>query len=101
MSSSLRPRLCGSLGYIVLTACATASRESAPTTLPVGTSPATATLPTPSAPPAAVAAAPPAAEPQLEPDGNDEVPEPAIALPEHGHFEKVGRHWAALQRVCD
>jgi hypothetical protein len=45
--------------------------------------------------------APAPALPQLEPDGNDEVAEPAIALPEQAHFEKVGRHWAALQRICD
>jgi hypothetical protein len=38
---------------------------------------------------------------QLDPDGNDEATEGAVALPERGHFEKVGRHWAALQRVCD
>jgi hypothetical protein len=29
------------------------------------------------------------------------VSESELALPERGHFEKVGRHWAALQRVCD
>jgi hypothetical protein len=39
--------------------------------------------------------------PQLEPDGNDEVVEPGLALPERAHFEKVGRHWGALQRICD
>jgi hypothetical protein len=43
----------------------------------------------------------PVSQPQLEPDGNDEGPASDIALPARGHFEKVGRHWAALQRVCD
>lgn len=45
--------------------------------------------------------APPKPPPQLDPDGNDETAALDIALPEHGHFEKVGRHWAALTRVCD
>ena len=34
--------------------------------------------------------------PQIDPDGNDEEPAEA-ALPERGRFEKVGRHWAALE----
>ena len=53
-------------------------------------------------PPAALNARAPVAVPPLEPDGNDdEAPSAAIDLPKLGHFEKVGRHWAALQRVCD
>jgi hypothetical protein len=87
----------------LLSACTAAAPEATPTTpRAAGSSPA----PAPAAlPPSASseAARPPArlAPPQLEPDGNDEVAEAGIALPEHAHFEKVGRHWAALQRVCD
>jgi hypothetical protein len=39
--------------------------------------------------------------PQIDPDGNDETRAPAIALPDRGHFVKVGRHWGALRRICD
>jgi hypothetical protein len=47
-------------------------------------------------------AAPPDARAQeLDPDGNDELATPAIVLPERGKLVKVGRHWGALQRVCD
>ncbi len=62
---------------------------------------------TPSARPAATASSPPPAPtappapPQIDPDGNDEVAEPAIAVPERPRFAKVGRHWSALHRVCD
>ncbi len=50
---------------------------------------------------ASASPAPPAPPPRIDPDGNDEAVAPDVALPAHGHFEKVGRHWAALQRVCD
>lgn len=54
------------------------------------------------APPPPVSALEPVAAPaQLEPDGNDDEPAAAFDIPERGHFEKVGRHWAALSRVCD
>jgi hypothetical protein len=43
----------------------------------------------------------PEAPAQLELDGNDEDAEVDASIPEHGRFECVGRHWAALQRVCD
>lgn len=82
-------------------ACA-ASREPAlrqapavaPSSIPLSAV-ATAALPAMSA----VATAAPQA--QLEPDGNDETAEADVALPERAHFERVGRHWAALERVCD
>jgi len=40
-------------------------------------------------------------EPRIDPDGNDERAEAAITLPTKARFAKVGRHWAALGRVCD
>ncbi|RYZ09756.1 MAG: hypothetical protein EOO73_02425 [Myxococcales bacterium] len=53
-----------------------------------------------SPPPSATPAVPAPPPPQLEEDGNDESAVEAL-VPERGHFEKVGRHWAALSRVCD
>jgi hypothetical protein len=52
--------------------------------------------PTPTTPPPSVSV-----EARIDPDGNDETAEPDLALPEAGRFEKVGRHWAALGRICD
>ncbi|MBX3130035.1 MAG: hypothetical protein KF718_25180 [Polyangiaceae bacterium] len=52
-----------------------------------------------SAAPAVIAAQLPPS--QLEPDGNDERPTPAVALPEKPRFARLGRHWAALHKVCD
>jgi hypothetical protein len=69
-------------------------RAAPPPARPIATASAPASQPRASAAPAA----PP---PQIDPDGNDETKSAAIALPAHGHFEKVGRHWAALSRVCD
>jgi len=54
-------------------------------------SPASSATPTRVAPPAR----------QIDPDGNDETPAPSIAVPAPAQWTKVGRHWAALQRVCD
>lgn len=71
-------------------------RRAAPLpTKPVATASAPAPQPTASSAPA------PSPPPQIDRDGNDESAADAIALPEHGHFEKVGRQWAALHRVCD
>jgi hypothetical protein len=82
-------------------ACA-AAREPAPLTTP-GSAPTSVAAPSPTVlvtlPTTDVVAVEPPT--QLDPDGNDEATEGAVALPERGHFEKVGRHWAALQRVCD
>lgn len=50
---------------------------------------------------AAPSAAAKATPSQLDPDGNDESAGAEVALPEHAHFEKVGRHWGALERICD
>ena len=47
-----------------------------------------------------VAAATRALPAQLDLDGNDELTSEG-SVPPRGHFEKVGRHWAALERVCD
>lgn len=39
---------------------------------------------------------------QLDVDGDDELPQPSTAAPlAVGHFERVGRAPAALQRICD
>jgi len=65
--------------------------------LPPVPAPVQSVAPVPSVP-AAVAKAEPS---QLDPDGNDEEAVTGVVVPELGHFEKVGRHWAALQRVCD
>jgi hypothetical protein len=80
-----------------LVACTAAPAERA--RIAASVPPSAATTPTSARseaqlPPAALAS-------QLEPDGNDEVVEPELALPEQAHFVKVGRHWAALQRICD
>jgi hypothetical protein len=83
-------------------ACA-AAREPAPLA-PPDAAPTSAVAATPRAAQVTPAKADVAiAEPpaQLEPDGNDETTAADVALPERAHFEKVGRHWAALQRVCD
>jgi hypothetical protein len=67
--------------------------------------------PAPSAKPAATASAipsasveapPPVAVPaQREPDGNDERSVASFSLGENLRFEKVGRHYASLHRICD
>lgn len=59
-----------------------------------------------SAPSASASATPPKAPvpakpKQLDEDGNDEVAAPALTLPERPRLTKVGRHWSALQRICD
>ena len=62
--------------------------------------PAFSSIDAASVPFASTAAAAP--EPrQLEPDGNDERPTLTASLPNPGVFERVGRHAAALERVCD
>lgn len=38
---------------------------------------------------------------QREPDGNDERRAASFELGANLHFEKVGRHYAALHRICD
>lgn len=45
---------------------------------------------------------PPPPPTQLDPDGNG-TPDPAGEgeLEMGGHFERLGRHWGALQRICD
>lgn len=67
--------------------------------------------PPPSAPPPPVASvkpsasvdvpSPPPAPAQREPDGNDERTGASLELGKNLRFEKVGRHYAALHRVCD
>lgn len=43
----------------------------------------------------------PALEPS-EPDGNGARDDPGpLVLPSFGHFERVGRHWGSLTRICD
>ncbi len=90
------PVLLFSIGAV--TACAR-TRESPPPSIaaPVLSTVVASPTPTPAASAAPIAVRKP--EP-LEPDGNDEAPADAL-VPELGHFEKVGRHWAALERVCD
>lgn len=78
-------------------ACAPTPEPAPPPTRAVPTPPATKV--TASSPPALVPEAI-ATPTQLEPDGNDELTADAL-VPTRGHFEKVGRHWAALSRVCD
>jgi hypothetical protein len=70
---------------------------------------------TPSSPPASFTTVPPpsadafspplpeAAPPsQIDPDGDDDMPETALGpLPSSFHFERVGRPPLALQRICD
>lgn len=47
-------------------------------------------------------AAPEAGTAQMDPDGNDDRGEPgAGVIPKRAHFEKVGRTWASLTRICD
>lgn len=72
----------------------------APATPPPARAPVASAAPPPSTTSLAPTARP-APPPRLDADGNDETPAPDIAVPARGHFEKVGRHWAALQRVCD
>ncbi len=65
----------------------------------------------PDAPDAPPSPAPPDARPapdaptspaQLDPDGNDDRGPPgAGTVPPHAHFERVGRTWASLTRICD
>lgn len=63
----------------------------------------------PSPPPVAsvnpsASVAPPTAPPiptEREPDGNDERAPASFELGRNLHFEKVGRHYAALHRICD
>lgn len=88
---------------LALCACAPAPSQGArPAPVAVGT-PVPGPVPLPSAAPLPAASIPsaPAQPPQLDPDGNDEEPATGVVVPELGHFEKVGRHWAALQRICD
>jgi hypothetical protein len=44
---------------------------------------------------------PPATAAQREPDGNDERAVVSFELGKNLRFEKVGRHYAALHRICD
>lgn len=44
---------------------------------------------------------PPPAPTQREPDGNDERATASFELGTNLRFEKVGRHYAALHRICD
>src|SRR5688500_11843853 len=45
---------------------------------------------------------PPARKAPLEPNGNGADDDPGhSALPKHGHWERVGRHWGSLTRICD
>src|SRR6187549_3893026 len=38
----------------------------------------------------------------LEPNGNGADDDPGhAALPVNGHWERVGRHWGSLTRICD
>lgn len=103
------------LALLALAACSAASRGAPDGGRPHGTTmPRTgatrAVRPAPAPPASASNAAPtssgvapkaPAPEAQLDPDGNDEEPAASFDLPAQGHFVKVGRHWGALQRVCD
>lgn len=95
------PALHGTLlaSGVVLIACTTARAPTPHAPPPQETPTPAASAPLPAAT-ASVAPAP-APPPQLDADGNDEEAIPDVALPGHGHFEKVGRHWAALTRVCD
>ena len=43
----------------------------------------------------------PPAPQQLERDGNDSAADVQGLLPSRGRFEKIGRHFASLQRICD
>jgi hypothetical protein len=85
--------LCIGCGYSPATAAPTPSppplSQTSQATIPVESSSSS------SSPPVA-----PAPSLQLEPDGNDESTS-SFPLPARGHFEKVGRHWAALSRICD
>jgi hypothetical protein len=49
----------------------------------------------------ASAAMVPSEPPQLDRDGNDDRPSAQASLPDPAVFERVGRHAAALERVCD
>lgn len=93
--------VCTLAALSALVACSAAPVERLP--ISAGTTPSAIILsPSPSSQALLPAlATPQQAAPQLEPDGNDEVAEPEVALPEPAHFEPVGRHWAALQRICD
>lgn len=93
------------LTLLALAACSAATeppRRQSPSALPavstgtarVTTAPLSSSTPQEPATPAS----PPS---QLDPDGNDEIPSGDLVIPERAHFEKVGRHWAALQRICD
>ena len=85
---------------LVLTACnAQPPAPAAPAPLAPPPAASASAAPTASAPPPATP--PPAKPTQIDPDGNDEVPAPAITFPERPRFAKVGRHWSALHRVCD
>ena len=95
--------LVGIFAAAALLACAPA-REREPRPIPQPLAPGRAAAPAASASASSTPLETPkteASEPQLEPDGNDELDAADVTLPERGHFEKVGRHWAALQRVCD
>jgi len=97
MTSSRRAIACLALG-----ACTPApSPEIRPAPVVVSAAPMPGARSVPSAHPVSVPVATPAEPPQLDPDGNDEEAVTNVELPELGHFEKVGRHWAALQRICD
>ncbi|HXK17877.1 MAG TPA: hypothetical protein VNG33_08745, partial [Polyangiaceae bacterium] len=105
-ATSRAPRLVSSLASAVGVFACTAAHDRAPVAQPpsasvahVGSPKAVPTPPLVAS--AAPSAAVPDAPPQLDPDGNDESASAEIKLPEHAHFEKVGRHWGALERICD
>jgi hypothetical protein len=79
-----------------LLACAPAAAPAPPEPAPARGAPAASATPK-----SRIDPKPPAAPAQLDPDGNDEREESAVTLPSPARFEKVGRHWAALQRICD
>jgi hypothetical protein len=100
--TTLPASLAVAVSLLILVACSGARDHASHDLAPPHRAAALASTspPASAAPPAAPAPAS-SVEPQLEPDGNDETPASEIELPARGRFEKIGRHWAALQRVCD
>lgn len=91
-----------SLGFVLVALAGCAGEK--PPTLAVSSAEAgphvEARQPPANCPPPAPAAPPP--DPTLADGNDDDAPDSTpIALPEHGHFEKVGAAPVALTRICD
>src|SRR6187399_1815096 len=69
---------------------------------PVVPTPATSTRSATASTPSGHGPEPSAPEGPVEPNGNGADDDPGhAALPLNGHWERVGRHWGSLTRICD